>query len=183
MSLVNMLVKEARNATVLGEMIFYAKHESRTITKCSTFQLLIAHAIRHIQFGTHDNITWYQNYRQPPLALVNRVYTRLTSARSCNYGCTSSWWWVSTLETCRAVYRNTINWIQSHIVGQLLNFIHDARTHEYKKIHTLPPNSGPYMKSSGRHSYLRQNINEGLHIAWLRTTKWDMWCSWEPQPI
>jgi len=40
-----------------------------------------------------------------------------------------------------------------------------------KKNHNLPPNSGSYMQSSGRHSYLRQNINEGLHIAWLRTTK------------
>ena len=40
--------------------------------------------------------------------------------------------WVSTPETCRAAYRNVINWIQSHLVGQLLNLIHDARTHEYK---------------------------------------------------
>ena len=33
----------------------------------------------------------------------------------------SSWWWVSTPETCRAVYRYVINWIQSHLVGQLFN--------------------------------------------------------------
>jgi hypothetical protein len=39
-----------------------------------------------------------------------------------------SWWWV----TCRAVYRNIINCIQSHLVGQLLTLIHDARTHEHK---------------------------------------------------
>jgi len=51
---------------------------------------------------------------------------------SCNYSCTSSWWWVSTPETCRAAYRNIINWIQPHLVGQLLNSIHDERTHEYK---------------------------------------------------
>ena len=31
------------------------------------------------------------------------------------YSCTSSWWWVSTPETCRAAYRNIINWI-SHIL-------------------------------------------------------------------
>ena len=37
------------------------------------------------------------------------------------YVCTSSWWWVSTPQTCRAAYRNVINWIQSHLVGQLLN--------------------------------------------------------------
>ena len=48
--------------------------------------------------------------------------TRLTSARSCNYSCTSSCWWVSTPETCRAAYRNVINWIQSHFVGKLVNF-------------------------------------------------------------
>jgi hypothetical protein len=54
MSLMNMLVKEARNATVLEERNFYAKHESRTITKCSTFHLLIAYTIKLIQFGTHD---------------------------------------------------------------------------------------------------------------------------------
>jgi len=58
---------------------------------------------------------------------------QLTSAKSCNYSCTSSWWWVSTPETCRTVYRYVINWIRSHLVGQLFNLIHDARTHEYKK--------------------------------------------------
>ena len=30
---------------------------------------------------------------------------------SCYYSCTSSWWWVSTIETCTAAYRNAINWI------------------------------------------------------------------------
>ena len=50
----------------------------------------------------------------------------------CNYSCTSSWWWVSTAETCRADYRNVINWIQSLIVGQLFNlhsmtfYIHES---------------------------------------------------------
>ena len=43
------------------------------------------------------------------------------NTRSCNYSCMSSWWWVSTPETCRAAYRNVINRIQSHLVGQLLN--------------------------------------------------------------
>ena len=28
-----------------------------------------------------------------------------------NYSCTSSWWWVSKPKTCRAAYRNVINWI------------------------------------------------------------------------
>jgi len=41
---------------------------------------------------------------------------------------------VSTPETCTAVYTYVINWIQSHLVGQLFNLIHDARTHEYKII-------------------------------------------------
>jgi len=36
---------------------------------------------------------------------------QLINTRSCNYSCTSSWWWVSTPETCRAAYRNVINWI------------------------------------------------------------------------
>ena len=49
---------------------------------------------------------------------------QLTSARSCNYSCTSSWRWVSTPKTCRAVYRNIINWIQTHLVGQLFNMIY-----------------------------------------------------------
>ena len=39
---------------------------------------------------------------------------------SCNYSCTSSWWWMSTPETCRVAYRNIINWIQLHLFGQLL---------------------------------------------------------------
>jgi len=36
---------------------------------------------------------------------------RLINNRSCNYSCTSSWCWMSTPETCRAAYRNIINWI------------------------------------------------------------------------
>jgi len=36
---------------------------------------------------------------------------QLINARTCNYSCTSSWWWVSTAETCRVAYRNVINWI------------------------------------------------------------------------
>ena len=67
-----------------------------------------------------------------------RQQTQLTSARSCNYSCTSSWWWVSTPKTCRAVYRYVINWIQSHLVGQLFNLIHDAKTHEYSLLYALP---------------------------------------------
>jgi len=31
---------------------------------------------------------------------------QLINTRSCNYSCTSSWWWVSTPETCTAAYRN-----------------------------------------------------------------------------
>jgi len=33
----------------------------------------------------------------------------LINTRSCNYSSTSSWWLVSTTETCRAAYRNIIN--------------------------------------------------------------------------
>jgi len=56
------------------------------------------------------------------LVLINRIYYHPLSLLSWkNYGCTSSWWWVSTTETCRDAYRNVINWIQSHFVGQLLN--------------------------------------------------------------
>ena len=35
----------------------------------------------------------------------------IRSSCNCNYSCTSSSWWVSTPETCRAAYRNVINWI------------------------------------------------------------------------
>jgi len=58
--------------------------------------------------------------------------TQLTITRSCNYSCTSSWWWVSTHETCRDAYRNVMNWISRMLLGQWLNSIHDARTREYK---------------------------------------------------
>jgi len=46
------------------------------------------------------------------------------------YRYTSSWWWVSTHETCRAVYRYVMNWIQLYLLGYLFNLIHNARTHE-----------------------------------------------------
>ena len=70
------------------------------------------------QFQLNNESGWYQ--------------IRLINTRSCIYSCTSSWWWVSTLETCRAAYRNVIKWIQWHVVGQLSNSIDDARTHVYK---------------------------------------------------
>jgi len=47
--------------------------------------------------------------------VYHTVGTYPTIHRSCNYSCTSSWWWVSAPETCRAAYRNVINWI-SHIL-------------------------------------------------------------------
>jgi hypothetical protein len=56
----------------------------------------------------------------------------LTRARCCNYGYMCSWWWMELPpETCRAVYKNILNCIQSHLVGQLLTLIHDARAHEH----------------------------------------------------
>jgi len=33
---------------------------------------------------------------------------QLINTRSCYYSCKSSWWWVSTRETCRAAYRNIL---------------------------------------------------------------------------
>ena len=42
----------------------------------------------------------------------------------------SYWWWVSTPETCRAAYRNVINWIQSHLFGKLLSLWKNI-TNEY----------------------------------------------------
>jgi len=66
--------------------------------------------------------------------LTGSTTIRLINTRSCIYSCTSSWWCVSTPETCRAAYRKVINWIQSHPFGkQLLNSIHDARTDVYVK--------------------------------------------------
>jgi hypothetical protein len=51
-----------------------------------------------------------------------------------NYSYMCSWCWVELpAERRRAVYRNIINCTQSHLVGQLLTLIHDARTHEHKK--------------------------------------------------
>jgi len=49
------------------------------------------------------------------------IFRSLTSAKCCNYSYICSWWWVELPpETCRAVYRNIINCIQSNLVGQLL---------------------------------------------------------------
>jgi len=39
------------------------------------------------------------------------IHDLMFDTRSCNYSCTSSWWWVSTPETCWAAYINVINWI------------------------------------------------------------------------
>jgi len=36
---------------------------------------------------------------------------QLIFTRSCNDSRTTSWWWESTPETCRAAYRSVINWI------------------------------------------------------------------------
>jgi len=94
----------------------------------------------HPSSGAHTTVITASGTGQPgwPVDQLTQL-TQLTSARSCNYSCTSSWWWVSTPETCRTVYRNVINWIQSHLVGQFFNLIHDARTHEYKIIRPRKP--------------------------------------------
>jgi len=39
---------------------------------------------------------------------------------------------VTTIETCRAAYKTSNKINKSHLVGQLLNSIHDARIHVYK---------------------------------------------------
>jgi len=67
----------------------------------------------------------------------------LTPIIRSSYNCNYSFWHWSTrsatvrsgcwVGTCRAACRNIVNRIQSHLVGQLLNLIHDARTYEYKK--------------------------------------------------
>ena len=44
----------------------------------------------------------------------------LINTRSWNYSCTSSWWWVSTPETCRAAYRNVINSISRILLESYL---------------------------------------------------------------
>jgi len=42
-------------------------------------------------------------------AATNTNLLQLINTRSCNYSCTSSWWWVSTPEICRTAYSNIIN--------------------------------------------------------------------------
>jgi len=89
-------------------------------------------------------------FEQKPFEKVNNCPTRcdyiqfisvncstcrdgFTSARCCNYSYMCSRWWVELPpEACRAVYRNIIKCIQSHLVGQILTLIRDARTHDHK---------------------------------------------------
>ena len=71
-------------------------------------------------------------YRSSVADFTHCIFRSLTSARCCNYRYICSLWWVELRpETCRAVYRNIINCTWSHLVGQLLALIHDARTHEH----------------------------------------------------
>jgi len=66
---------------------------------------------------------WWRgwNCRSNLSTIAERSRDGLTSARCCNYGYMCSWWWVELPPaTCRAVYKNIINCIQSHLVGQLL---------------------------------------------------------------
>jgi len=46
-----------------------------------------------------------------------------------SYSCRSSWWWVSTFETCRVVCTYIINWIQLHLVKKLFDGIDNEITH------------------------------------------------------
>jgi len=52
--------------------------------------------------------------------------------QSCIYSCTSSWWWVSTPETCRAAYRNVINWISPILLDNY--YIHETTCKCYHHI-------------------------------------------------
>jgi len=86
----------------------------------------------HTRQGQYHSVCPIYNFKLY-ISINSTVFYWLQSinTRSCNYSCTSCWWWLSTAETCRAAYKNVMNWIQSHLVGQLLNDIHDARTHAY----------------------------------------------------
>jgi len=89
----------------------------------SVFSLL--HICRHLYM--FRVLTLVNPVCYHPLSLLSSNSTTTadgSNARSCNYSCTSSWWWVSTPETCRAVYRCVINWMQSHLVGKSFNLIH-----------------------------------------------------------
>jgi len=114
---------------------------------------------------------------------------QLTSARSCNYSCTSSWWWVSTPETCRAAYRNVINWIQSYLVGQLLNSIHDARTHVHKIQVSLKSdkNSGYFTWTSLYADHISPNSAwnaefSRVQILWSIMSYWKLCRLWHNEP-
>jgi len=86
--------------------------------------------LSHITMHGSMNIKFISNFS----IITEGSRDGLTSSRCCNYSYMCSWWWVELPpETCRAVYRNIINCTWSHLVGQLLTSIHDARTHEHKK--------------------------------------------------
>ena len=65
------------------------------------------------QANIHNKFSFSFKYLFLYISISSSVFysLQLINTRSCNYSCTSSWWWVSIPETCRAAYRNIINWI------------------------------------------------------------------------
>jgi hypothetical protein len=54
----------------------------------------------------------------------------VTITRCCRYNCLRSWWWMEVPpETCRQ-FPDKINCVTLHLVGYILEYYYDARTHE-----------------------------------------------------
>ena len=67
---------------------------------------------------------WYWLTGSTTIRSRERMVVDPVSNYSCNYSCTSSWWWVSTPETCIAAYRNVINWISRILLDSYWCRIH-----------------------------------------------------------
>ena len=93
------------------------------------------------------------------------MFSALTPIIRSSYNCNYSFWYWLTGSTnirsrCWVGTDSCVSYGMSHLVGQLLNSIHDARTHVYKK---LWPNLRRYNSSyleglSRRDSALNRNL-------------------------
>ena len=109
------------SSVVLGNCNFFYIHRSvRRESYLITIQQDATYSVYYISVGSSTCFgCWHPSSgaRTTIITASDIDYSlQLINNRSCNYSCTSSWWWVSTTETCRAAYRNVINWISRNFL-------------------------------------------------------------------
>jgi len=85
---------------------------------------------------------WYLSHRYCYLPLVAGSCNGVTNTRCCSYSCMCSWWWVGIPPEHVEQFLDIIHCVTLHLVGYILEYFYDARTHESQMQKHISKNHG-----------------------------------------